>query len=177
MLYIPCSCANFQIQGGELIDISSGLFAGSLVCYSSDDPPFSFWYVLLIIALLLSEDSLAYNTAFTSKLYNLLVMINFLVILQTVWYGLLWLGLPDCTHGGQLNHNKLLMIPCPLFCRQLHFLTSFWLIFLHPCQRYVLVYREVLIVDSFLVYREVLIVDCFLVWHIPTWRQKDRTGC
>jgi hypothetical protein len=61
----------------------------------------------------------------------------------------LWLELPDCTCGGQLNCSKLLMIPCPLFCRQLHFLTSFWLIFLHPCQRYVLVYREVLIVDCF----------------------------
>jgi hypothetical protein len=83
MLFIPCSCASFQIQSG-LIEISFCFFAGSLVCYSSDDPPFSFRYVLLIITLLLSEDSLAYNTAFTSKLYNLLVMINSLVMLQTV---------------------------------------------------------------------------------------------
>jgi hypothetical protein len=45
MLYIPYSCANFQIQGSELIDISSCLFAGSLVCYSSDDLPFSFWHL------------------------------------------------------------------------------------------------------------------------------------
>ena len=67
------ACITFQIEGGE-IDISFCFYAGSFVCYPSYNPPFSFWYVLPILPLLLSEDDVAYHTSTTSKLLKLLSM-------------------------------------------------------------------------------------------------------
>lgn len=64
---MPC-----QFQGGGT-NISFCLFSGSFICYPSYSPLISFWYVLPVVTLLLSEDSVAYNASIASKLYNLLV--------------------------------------------------------------------------------------------------------
>jgi len=91
--------------------------SGSLVCYPSDDPFFPFWYVLHIIKILLSEDSVAYNTAFTSKLYNLSVMgtdrFYFSLCFKQYYMLCCGLGFPDCNCCGGIlikaNFNDFLI--------------------------------------------------------------------